>query len=66
MTLAPESSYQSSSGCIVVLFSLREPGAAEELHHARAAWQDRSDIEALDEDHFLLIVRASRARRATS
>ena len=40
-----------------VLFDLRDAGAVEELHHARAVWQGQSDIEALDEDHFALIVR---------
>jgi hypothetical protein len=35
------------------------------MHSERAAWQERSDIEALDEDHFVLILRpGGRARPA--
>jgi hypothetical protein len=40
-----------------VLFDLRDVGAVEELHHARAVWQGQNDIGALDEDHFALTVR---------
>jgi hypothetical protein len=40
-----------------MLFDLRTPGSAELLHRGRAVWQERSDIEALDEDHFVLIIR---------
>jgi hypothetical protein len=46
-----------------VLFDLRDARAAEELHHARAVWQGQSDIEALDEDHFVLLVRTGGVRR---
>jgi hypothetical protein len=41
-----------------ILFDLRIPGSADQLHRERAVWQERSDIEALDEDHFVLIIRA--------
>ncbi len=41
----------------MVLFDLRIPGVAERLHRERAAWQERGDIEALDQNHFVLIVR---------
>jgi hypothetical protein len=46
-----------------ILFDLRIPGSAERIHLERAAWQERSDIEALDEDHFVLIVRPSGSAR---
>jgi hypothetical protein len=46
-----------------VLFDLRNAVAVEELHHARAVWQDQSDIEALDEDHFFLVARTGGVRR---
>jgi hypothetical protein len=42
---------------------LRIPGAAERLHRARALCQERSDIEALDEDHLILILRSSEGTR---
>ena len=61
MKSAPRTLYPSSSECMVILFDVRLPGAAESLHGQRAAWQDRSDIEALDKDHFVLIVRTGGA-----
>lgn len=60
---APNPFYTSSSECIIVLFDLRESKAAEELHHARAVWQGDSDIVALDQDHFVLVVRPGGAQR---
>jgi hypothetical protein len=48
---------------MIVLFDLRIPSAVERLHRERAAWQEQSDIEALDEDHFILIVRPGGAQR---
>jgi hypothetical protein len=43
--------------CLVVVFDLREPHGAAELHRQRAAWAAYSDIEALDEHHFVLLIR---------
>ena len=54
---------QSSSQCMVVLFDLRLPGVADRLLRERAAWQGQSDIQALDGNHFALIVKAGGARR---
>jgi hypothetical protein len=53
----------SSSHCIAVLFDISNPEEAEALHRARAVWQEDSDILALDEDHFILVVRPGGARR---
>jgi hypothetical protein len=47
----------------VVLFDLREPGAAERLHRERAAWAEAGDLEALDVNHYVLIVRPGLPRR---
>lgn len=41
---------------IVVLFDLREPGAAEQLLAAYADWKHFSQIESIDENHKALIV----------
>jgi hypothetical protein len=57
MTAPLSGFYPSERTKTWVLFDLRDAGAVEELHRARAVWQDQSDIEALDEDHFILIVR---------
>jgi hypothetical protein len=48
--------YPEGKADVTVLFDLRIPGAAERLHRARAVWQQRSDIEAVDEDHLILIL----------
>jgi len=41
------------------LFDLRNPSAVDQLHRDRAVWQEEADLEALDEDHFVLIVRSA-------
>jgi hypothetical protein len=55
--IAPQENHPNERTGVWVLFDLRDAGAAEELHHARAVWQGQSDIEALDENHFALTVR---------
>ena len=50
---------------MIVLFDLRLPGTADRLDRERAAWQAQSDIEALDENHFVLLVWPGGARRLT-
>jgi hypothetical protein len=40
-----------------VLYDLRCPEACFHLHEQRATWQEGSDIEALDEDHLVLLIR---------
>jgi hypothetical protein len=62
---APKTLYPSSSEYIVVLFDLRLPGTADRLNREHAAWQAQSDIEALDENHFVLLVRPGGAWRPT-
>jgi len=59
MTLAPSGKYHSSQRYELVIFDVRIPSAAESLHRERAARQEAADIEALDEDHFILVVRSS-------
>jgi hypothetical protein len=56
--IRPQLLYRANrSHCIAVLFDLSNPEEVEALHRARAVWQEDSDILALDEDHFILIVR---------
>ncbi len=45
----------------LVVNDLRIPGSAERLHRERAAWAEHGDIEALDENHYVLIVRTGAA-----
>jgi hypothetical protein len=56
-------SYPIEETVVVVLFDLRIPGVAEWLHRERAAWQEQSTVEALDEQHFVPIIRPGGARR---
>jgi hypothetical protein len=50
----------------LVLFDLRDLKACKFLHKQRAVWQERGDIEALDEDHFALIIRPGAAVRGAA
>jgi hypothetical protein len=63
MALAPKEIYPSSDPYDVVLFDVRIPDVAERLQSERAAWKESGDIEALDEDHFVLIVRPGGVKR---
>jgi hypothetical protein len=40
-----------------IFFDLRIPGSAERMHRERAVWQEQSDIEALDMNNVILIIR---------
>jgi hypothetical protein len=46
-----------------MLFDLRIAGSVDLINRERAVWQEQSDIEALDMDHFILIIRPSVAVR---
>jgi hypothetical protein len=63
MALAPKETYPSSNPYELSIFDVRISDVAERLHREQAAWKGCSDIEALDEDHFVLIVRPGGARR---
>ena len=45
----------------LIVYDLRIPGSAERLHRERAAWAEHGDIEALDENHCVLIGRPGAA-----
>jgi hypothetical protein len=55
--------YPSDPECLIILFDLRDPGAAEQLHRERATCQELIDSEALSEDCFALILRPGGAQR---
>jgi hypothetical protein len=61
---APEPLYPSHPECLVVLFDLRHPNGPAELHRQRAALAEHTDIEALSEDVFALIIRPGWASEA--
>lgn len=60
---APETLYPNAPEPLLVLFDVRIPGVVVRLRGERAAWQEYADIEALDQDHFVLIIRPGGARR---
>ena len=42
---------------LLVVFDLRDPEAMRRCYDERAAWGERADVEILDQDHAVLIVR---------
>jgi hypothetical protein len=66
MTAPPQRIIPDSEECTLVLFDLRIPGIAGRLHRERAAWQEQSDFEGVDGDHFILIVRPGAALRESA
>jgi hypothetical protein len=61
--IAPEPSYQTGRTAIWVLFDLRDESAVQSLHLQRAALAEHGDLEAIDQDHIILIVFPGGARR---
>jgi hypothetical protein len=61
-----EGLYPDHCKCLIVLFDLREPSGTTELHRQRAVWAEYSDIEALDEHHFVLLIRPGSALEAAA
>ena len=61
--IAPNQSYHEGKIKTFVVFNVRIPGAAERLQSERAAWGECEDIEALDQNHYVLIVRPGGAQR---
>jgi hypothetical protein len=61
--IAPEPLYPTSRTEIWVLFDLRDERAAQSLHLQRAALAELGDLEAIDQDHIILIMLPGGARR---
>ena len=57
VTLAPDAFYLNDLECLLSVFDLREPGAAEMLRQERALWPRCTEVEILDEDHAAVIRR---------
>lgn len=60
---APKVLYPNGKPYDLSIFDLRIPGAIESYWSERVAWAEAGDIEMLDEDHIVLIVRPGSARR---
>jgi hypothetical protein len=61
VTLDAAQFYPNSTPSIVVLFDVAEPGMAEHFHAQRAVWGPDSDVEMLDLDHAVLIIKPGSA-----
>ena len=48
---------------LVVIFDCREEEAVRRLHSERAGWRESGTVEALDEHHYVLIIRPGGARK---
>ena len=66
MGFGPRKAYPHDGEYTLSVFDLRYSGIVEQLHHERAAWGEHGDIEALDEDHFILIRRPAGSQGATA
>jgi len=64
--IAPDPFYLTHPECLISVFDLRERGSAEAHHKQRAIWAEYSDVEALDEDHFVLIRRPGWVSKAAA
>jgi hypothetical protein len=59
----PNQSYQSKEQCTLVVFDDQIPGFAERFHQERMAWAQHADIEAQEQERYVLIVRPGGAAR---
>ena len=59
--MTPPEVYPSKGTYSLTIYDLRAPESARSLHRERAIWQERSEIEALDMDHFILVVQPATA-----
>ena len=62
--IAPQRSIEDSDAHTVVIFDVRIPAVAERLHEKRAEHRERCEIEALDENHYVLIFWSREAQEA--
>ena len=61
--LTPHKAYRRKAEFTLISFDLRIPGVAERFHRERWAWAEAGNVEMLDEDHPVLIVRPGTLRR---
>ena len=61
--LTPCKPSRNTAELTLIIFDVRIPGAAERFHRERRAWAKAGDVEMLDENHPVLIVKPGSARR---
>jgi hypothetical protein len=57
VTLTPDALYLHDPECLVSIFDLREPDAAQMLSRERALWPRHTEVEILKEVHAAVIRR---------
>ena len=57
MKFAPHRNIPDSEESTVASFDVRIPGTAAKLHRERVAWAEHGDIEAIDQNHYVLLFR---------
>ena len=55
--MTPREVYPKSEAYILVIYDLRVPGTAVRLLREIEAWRDHAEVEAVDDDHFALLIR---------
>jgi hypothetical protein len=63
MDFAPEEPCHIKIHYELEIFDVRIPGTAERFHRARLAWGESAEVEMLDLDHPVLVIRPGGARR---
>jgi hypothetical protein len=61
--LTPYEVYPKSGTYILVIYDLRVPGTAARLLRELEAWRGHANVEAVDDDHFALLIRPGLAGR---
>jgi hypothetical protein len=61
--LTSRGAYRNRAEFTLIVFDLRIPGAAERFHRERWAWAEAGNVEMLDENHPVLLVKPGSARR---
>ncbi len=64
--LTPPEVYPSKGTYALTIYDLRVPQSVRCLQRERAIWQERSEIVALDEDRFVLVVRPATGLEVSS
>ena len=61
--MTPHEVYSKDKASLLMIYDLRVPGTAVRLLREIEAWRGNADVEAVDDDHFALIIRPGLAGR---
>ena len=63
MSFAPQTECHVDAPFTLVIFDRRWPGVAERFRSEWEAWREDAEVEYLDPDHAVLLIRPGGARR---